>query len=233
LANNHALDRGRYGIEVTSDFFESAAAKSPGDGPRCLGVNRGRCGIASENEINRGCYEIVSKNGIRVALFNYTYGLNGLDLSDSSKFEESAVNILPPLSDNPAYEELISDIGEARGRADFVIFFVHWGEEYETKPNEFQTKWAKVFLESQVDVLIGTHPHVVQPCEFIKDEKGHEMLVFYSLGNLISTQKGEECRLGIIADFTLVKEPDGSCHIGQHDSHRINSSFWGKISGAE
>ena len=244
LANNHALDRGQYGIEVTSAFFESADAKNKGDGPWCLGVNRGRCGVVvgndtnrgrlgvvAGNDMNRGRCEIVSKNGISIALFNYAYGLNGLDLSDFRKVKECAVNILPPLSDNPAYEELISDIGEARSRADFVILFVHWGDEYETQPNEFQSKWARVFLEAQVDAVIGTHPHAAQPCELIKDEKGHEMLVYYSLGNLISTQKDKACRIGVIADFTLLKEEDGSTHIGRHDSHRINSSFWEKISG--
>lgn len=100
-------------------------------------------------------------------------------------------------------EKVREDIEKAREEADFVIVFAHWGTEYAEQTDAYQQKWAQLFLESGVDVVVGTHPHVLQPCEVLRDEQGHEMLVYYSIGNFISAQREETCVKGGMAEFTI------------------------------
>ena len=94
-------------------------------------------------------------------------------------------------------------------KTDFVIVFAHWGTENSDQPDEFQKKWAQVFLDSGVDVVIGTHPHVLQPYEILKDDNGHEMLIFYSIGNYISAQSEKSCIKGGMASFTVSLTKEG------------------------
>ena len=83
--------------------------------------------------------------------------------------------------------KVIMDIQKAEEMADFTIVCPHWGTEYQLKQSAFQEKWAKLFAANGVDLVIGTHPHVIQPIEWIVDEEsGHEMLVYYSLGNFVN-----------------------------------------------
>ena len=100
-------------------------------------------------------------------------------------------------------EKIRGDIAEAKNAADFVIVFAHWGTEYIEEPDDFQKKWTQVFLDSGVDILIGTHPHILQPYEVLTDDSGHSMLVYYSLGNFISAQPEKSCVKGGMATFTV------------------------------
>ncbi len=185
-ATNHALDQGPYGIQVTKDFFDSHDIL-------CLGIQ-------TENETAYRPYEIVRKNGIRFALLNYTYGTNGI------KIPEENPNMVHLLDDE---EKIRNDIKSAGNKADFIIVFVHWGTENSSDIDEFQKKWTQLFLESKVDVVVGTHPHTLQPCELLKDEAGHEMLVYYSIGNFISAQPENSCVKGGMASFTVSPTSDG------------------------
>ena len=90
-----------------------------------------------------------------------------------------------------------------------MIVFVHWGTENSENIDEFQQKWTKIFLDSKVDVVIGTHPHVIQPYEVLTDENGHKMLIFYSLGNFISAQSEKSCIKGGMASFTISLTKEG------------------------
>ena len=121
-------------------------------------------------------------------------------------------------------ERMDIQLETARTKADAVVVFVHWGTEYDIEPDEQQEEYTRYFLEKGVDVVVGTHPHVVQPYELIQDDNGHEMLVYYSLGNLVSAQEPEECQTGGLARFTLVKSADGSLHIGEYalDQVKLN-----------
>lgn len=177
---NHALDKGTEGIRVTKDFFDSQAVM-------CLGIQR-------EDEVNYRPYEILEKKGIRFALFNYTYGTNGI------KIPEGNPNMVHLLEDE---DQIRSDIRKGRSESDFVIVFVHWGTEDSEQIDDFQKKWAKVFLESRVNVVVGTHPHVLQSYEIMKDSDGNEMLIYYSIGNYISAQTEEVCTKGGVASFTI------------------------------
>lgn len=177
---NHALDKGAEGIRITKNFFDS-------QGIVCLGIQL-------EEDIQYKPYEILVKNGIKFALLNYTYGTNGM------KMPEENPNMVHLLEDE---NQIRDDIRAARSESDFVIVFVHWGTEDSEQVDEFQKKWAQVFLESKVDVAVGTHPHVLQPYEILEDDDGHEMLIYYSIGNYISAQAEESCTKGGMASFTV------------------------------
>lgn len=183
---NHALDKGTEGIRITKDFFES-------QGVVCLGIQ-------SENEKEYQPYKILTKNGIRFAFLNYTYGTNGIRIPEENPY------MVHLLDDE---EQIREDIRKAGQEADFVIVFVHWGTENSEEIDEFQKKWAQVFLESKADAVIGTHPHVLQPCEVMKGDDGHEMLIYYSIGNYISAQAEEVCTRGGMARFTVTFTKSG------------------------
>ena len=130
----------------------------------------------------------------------YTYGTNGIRIPDNNPY------MVHLLDDE---EKIKGDIGKAKSETDFVIVFAHWGTENSDQPDEFQKKWAQVFLDSGVDVVIGTHPHVLQPYEILKDDNGHEMLIYYSIGNYISAQSEKSCIKGGMASFTVSLTKEG------------------------
>lgn len=179
-ATNHALDRGSYGIDFTKKFFDT-------NDVICLGIQ------TAEEKENRP-YEIITHNGVRFALFNYTYGTNGIPLPENHPY-------MVHLLENE--EEIKTDIEQAKEDADFVIVFAHWGTENSGEPDALQQKWAEVFLDSGVDVVIGTHPHTLQPFELLTSDTGHQMLIYYSLGNFISAQPEKACVKGGMARFTV------------------------------
>ncbi len=185
-ATNHALDRGIYGINLTKQYFDD-------HGVTCLGIQ-------SQEESDYQPYEIIMKKGIRFALLNYTYGTNGI------KIPEETPHAVHLLTDE---DKITSDIKIARAEADIVILFVHWGTENSTQPDEDQQRWTQVFLDSGVDVVIGTHPHALQPYEVLTAEDGHEMLVYYSIGNYISAQSEPTSTKGGMAKFTISPTASG------------------------
>ncbi|MBD5512331.1 MAG: CapA family protein [Lachnospiraceae bacterium] len=185
-ATNHVLDRGGDGVCFTKEFFTSR-------GVTCIGIE-------TMDGADGSPYEILVRNGTRFALFNYTYGTNGI------RIPEDNPDMVHLLDDE---ERVMREIKEAEEEADFVIVFVHWGTEYEKQPDEFQQKWTQVFLDSKVDVVVGTHPHVLQPYEMLRDDNGHEMLVYYSIGNYISAQDEESCVKGGMAGFTVSLTSEG------------------------
>lgn len=118
-------------------------------------------------------YEILEVNGIRCAIFSLTQSTNGHALPEDAPY------VLHTLDDPEAVQEAIA-AGEAD--ADCSIVFVHWGTEYAAEPDEAQRLWAQRFADWGVEVVIGTHPHVLQPVEWVTGVDGHETLVYYSLG---------------------------------------------------
>lgn len=185
-ATNHALDKGAAGVQMTKDFFEEHDMI-------CLGIQSKP-------------YEVITRNGIRFALFNYTYGTNGI------RIPEDNPNMVHLLENEDKVRE---DIAMAEAETDFVIVFAHWGTEYGEDADEFQQKWAQIFLECKADVVVGTHPHALQPYTILTDEGGHEMLIYYSIGNFISAQQEESCVKGGMAAFTVSLMPEG-CRITEY-----------------
>jgi len=185
-ATNHMLDRGADGADFTKEFFRARNVV-------CVGIQ-------SKEETEYRPYELIVKKGIRFALLNYTYGTNGIRIPKEYPY------MVHLLADG---ERVRGDIAEAKKAADFVMVFAHWGTEDSPQTDEFQREWTEVFLESGVDVVVGTHPHVLQPYEVLRDENGHEMLVYYSIGNYISAQAEKACVRGGMAEFTVSRTADG------------------------
>lgn len=186
-ATNHALDQGPAGADATKAFFEDHDIL-------CLGIR-------TQGEMEEKPYEILKRNGIRFAMFNYTYGVNGMETAGGNP---DKVYLLED------EEQVKRDLREAKELADKIIVFVHWGTEGVSEPDDFQKKWAQIFLEGKADVVVGTHPHILQPCTVLRDGNRHEMLVFYSIGNFISAQPEKTCVRGGMASFTIELTPEGS-----------------------
>ena len=120
---------------------------------------------------------------------------------------------------------LLGDIESARKEADFVIVFVHWGEEYNEKVSSVQGKYAQVFAKGGADVVIGTHPHVVQETKLLDRPDGKKMLVYYSLGNFRAVQgQSEQTKRGAKACFTIAHSFDGVT-LASYDTKELNS-YW-------
>lgn len=189
-ATNHALDRGAEGVTFTKHFFDSNHVT-------CLGIQ-----AADEKEEQP--YAVIQRNGVRFALFNFTYGTNGIRIPEENP---DMVHLFP--EEEAQAEKLQDYIVQAKSEADLVIVFAHWGTEDAQEPDDFQQRWTQVFLESGVDVVVGTHPHVLQPCELLTADNGHQMLVYYSIGNFISAQPEKRCVKGGVAEFTVSLTPQG------------------------
>ena len=204
FATNHAMDKGSRAIFNCMDYMEANHPEMA-----YLGIHRSQ---QAQNE-NIYTYE---KNGIKIAILNYTYGTNGIPLPEDMPY---VVNLL---NEN----QIRSDIRKAEEMADFTIVCPHWGTEYNLGISDDQKQWTKVFLEEGVDLVIGAHPHVIEPIEWVKDENGHQMLVYYSLGNFVngtsSTGHGVTNRMvGGIADVVLEKNEDGTVEIKSYDAKEI------------
>ena len=161
---NHAMDQGKKGITNCLSNWEK---KYPDI--KILGINK--------SQDAQDTITVLEKNGIKIAVLNYTYGLNGIALPSDMPY---AVNLLDE-------EKVKADIASAKEQSDFVIVCPHWGTEYSLQPDSMQKKWTKIFAESGADLVLGTHPHVIEPIEWVEDETtGHQMLVYYSLGNFVN-----------------------------------------------
>lgn len=188
-ATNHTMDMGWGGIENELEFFSNHKEAV------ALGINA--------NEENRNKITYYEKNGITFALLNYTYGTNGIPLPDDKPW---CVNLLDK-------EAVTKDLKEAREHADFVIVFPHWGTEYSFEVSDYQEEYTKLFSDMGVDLVIGCHPHVIEPVKWVTNEStGKKMLVYYSLGNFISHQIDLENLLGGMAEVTIEKR-DGKTEI--------------------
>ena len=205
-ANNHALDKGINSLEFTKKFYEDKGIK-------CLGIQ-------DRADVDKKPYEIISRNGISFALIAYTYGTNAGDISDKYP---NVIHYLP--RDEAQEKELLEDLQSARKEADIVIVFVHWGEEYEPSANDEQRKIAALLAEGGADVVIGSHPHVVQQMETITRLDGNETVVYYSLGNFVADQgKDDSTKVGAEASLVIGYTYDGP-KIIDHEIKEIKA-YW-------
>ena len=179
-ATNHCMDRGGYAANVTRQFYRDR-------GIACIGIQ-------AYDEPDYIPYWIVERNGLRIAFLNYTYGTNGYPIPDDFP------NMVHTLDSE---WQVRSDIQAACADSDLQVMCVHMGNEYDFEPNDYQNYWMQVFMEEGVDVVIGSHPHVLQPYGVLQGPNGRQMLVYYSLGNFISCQIPEECKIGGMALFTV------------------------------
>ena len=196
-SNNHSLDRGKQGIYNCLNFWK----KYPKI--KTVGIN------TSEAQKKKLC--IYKKNGIKVAILNYTYGTNGIPLPKGMPF---AVNYL-------VKDEVINDIKRAEKEADFTIVCPHWGTEYYRGITDYQKTWSKIFVENGVDLVLGAHPHVIEPIKYVTDKKtGHKMLVYYSLGNFVNSTMSDgrvgDRYVGGLAKVKLKRGTDNKVRIAKY-----------------
>lgn len=176
LANNHTLDKGKEGIYSSLNYWRNKE-------------NIMTAGSYSSEE-NRITPNIMEKNGITYALLAYTTTTNGLN---TFKDEPYLITVYD--------EELVkADIERLRDKVDLLMVSMHWGEEYTHTPTEEQKEIAEYLASLNVDIVIGHHPHVVQPIDFIDDT-----MVIYSLGNFIASQYGINKLTGLMAGITVKK----------------------------
>ena len=184
-ATNHSMDVGSAGIEKELEFFSNHPEVTH------IGTN------ASEEEYNSITY--LEKNDLTFALLNYTYGTNGISIPEDKPY------IINKLSK----DKVKKDITEARKNADVVIVFPHWGTENSHSVNDQQKEYVKLFSELGVDIVIGTHPHVLQEVEWVENaDTGKKMLVYYSIGNFISHQVNLPQMCGGMAEITIERKGD-------------------------
>lgn len=204
FATNHAMDKGLRAVYNCMDYISVNRPELT-----YVGINK------TQQDQNENIY-VYEKNGMKVAVLNYTYGTNGIPLPDGAPF---LVNLLKE-------QKVRSDIQKAEEIADFTIVCPHWGTEYNLGISSSQEKWSNIFLEEGADLVIGAHPHVIEPVEWLTDENGHKMLVYYSLGNFVngtsSTGHGVTNRMvGGIADVTLKRNDAGEVEIIEYDAKEI------------
>ena len=201
LATNHTLDRGSKAVENSCKYWKEHSD--------VLAVGS-YCSEEDRDEV-----VIKEKNNIKYALLNYTYGTNGLPT-----YEDYYVNVWPTSSDAAyeSYKEVVkSDIEKVRDKVDVLIVAMHWGVEYTHTPTNYQKDAAKYLESLGVDIIIGTHPHVIEPVEYINDT-----VVFYSLGNFLSAQYSDINAAA--GDYSC---PDYKCVIGLMSSLTINKKVVG------
>ena len=179
-ANNHTLDRGREAVFNSYQYWKGKEGV----------LMSGSCdSFACQEE-----YAIGETNGITYAFLSYTTTTNGINLPNG---EEYLVNVY-------SEERVKKDILKIRDMVDVIIVAMHWGSEYHDYPVEEQKSIARYLAGLGVHLIIGTHPHVIEPIEYIDDT-----LVLYSLGNFLSAQKGLDKLVGLMAHVTITKEEKG------------------------
>ena len=186
-ASNHTLDKATAGIEDTI----AAWAKHPE--VTMLGIH------GSQEDADK--IAVVEKNGIKIALLDYTYGLNGF-IPEQDYYVD--------LMDEDHRDRVASQLDQAAELADITVVFMHDGTEDQFTPDEDQKNWAQFFADHGVGLVIGTHPHVVEPVDIITGVSGNKMPIFYSLGNFVSSQKDNFNMLGGMAKAVITKDETGT-----------------------
>lgn len=203
-ATNHTMDQDTIGIFNTVNYWKANHPDTT-----LLGIY--------DSAEDAAKIAVKDVNGIKIAMLNYTYGLNGATVPEQYSF---AVNLMNQYTK----DKIAADIKRAKDLADFVVVFPHWGIEYQFTASEEQQEWANFFAEEGVDLVIGTHPHVVQPVEWITASNGHKMLVYYSLGNFVSIQYYNYSMLGGMAKVAITKDSTGA-HISSYDMDFLVTHF--------
>lgn len=192
-ATNHSLDKGNKGIRHEINLLKKYQNMT------LIGLYQTK----KQYQNNKIWY--MKRNGLTFALLSYTYGTNGIKGNgwNLSKFNKNRIK---------------QAVKTAKKKADFVIVSAHWGQEYSHTTNKMQKKYAKYFNRLGVDLVVGTHSHVIQPMQWL-NYKGHKTLVIYSLGNFISSHSTPIAATAIGGMFTCDFEKNG-------DKKSIKNVVW-------
>ena len=196
-AGNHALDKGFNGLSRTIDVLNDADISH-------LGTYK------SKEEQDKTLIKYVK--GIKIAFVNFTYGTNGIPIPSDKPY---CVNLI----DENLMKEQIDRAKEEE--PDIIIACMHWGTEYKTTPSSTQEQLADFLFKNGVDIILGTHPHVLEPMEkrtvTLDDGSTKDGFVIYSLGNFIADQNAEYTRDSIILNIDITKHTDGKITIDNYE----------------
>lgn len=195
-ANNHSLDTGSDGLKRTVKTFNDNGIDT--------------VGTYAEKPNSR----VLLKNieGIKIAILSYTESTNGLGDQYPPDLLNNMLNLM-------VKDRILNDIEDAKNlEADFIIAFMHWGTEYMEEPNQTQIEFSQMMAEAGVDLILGSHPHVIQKSEVIKTNE-HETFVIYSLGNFISNQRKET-----LGDHRELTEDGLILNIDIEKNHQTNET---------
>jgi poly-gamma-glutamate capsule biosynthesis protein CapA/YwtB (metallophosphatase superfamily) len=184
LANNHTLDRGEIAVQNAISHWNKIDMMYTG-------------AYSSKEDSEQIRY--MKMNDIMFSFLSYTYGTNGIPVP---KGKDYLVNLI----DKGKMKE---DITEAKQNSEVVIVSMHFGNEYKLLPNQYQMDLAKFLANENVDIVIGHHPHVLQPVEWIERPDGKSTFVAYSLGNFISAMYGVNQLIGGILQIDVEKKVVG------------------------
>lgn len=208
-SNNHSYDTGLYGLKRTVKVLEE----------------RGLDYIGTRKDTEKSLYTVKTVNNIKIGMANYTYETSGSDSSrkylNGNAISTEANDLIASFSYdrlNKFYSEARTVIADMKAQgAEYIVFYIHWGNEYQTSINSWQKNIAQQLANLGVDMIIGSHPHVVQPADIIYSDDGtHATVCLYSSGNAVSNQRQElmdscpsgHTEDGTIFSYTLVKSGD-------------------------
>lgn len=184
-ANNHCMDKGFIGLVSTIEHLDEVGISHTGT-------------FVSEEEQNKSVIKEV--NDLKIAFLSFTYGTNGIAIPEDKKY---AVNLID--------KELIAkqiEIAKTEN-PDLICVCMHWGIEYQTQPNDTQEDLTNFLIENGVDIILGNHPHVIQPIAIknvvLEDETTKDAFVIYSLGNFMADQNKQYTRDSAILTLTITK----------------------------
>jgi poly-gamma-glutamate synthesis protein (capsule biosynthesis protein) len=205
FANNHCLDQHREGITATRGYLEEAGLLTAG---------------AGKDAETAWTPVVLEKQGLRIGILAVTRWLNGFN----NKKDETLPHVpavpyaTEPIIGGRKVDELLATIRERAAEVDVLIVSIHWGAEYKFAPAPEDRKLAQQMIDAGAFAIIGHHPHVLQPVEFLERSRGGKGLVVYSLGNLLSNQDFDDVngakRDGLLVELELVREtPDGAVRL--------------------
>ena len=183
LANNHALDKGDVGIERTLAALEAEGVPAAGVGPR---------GETAD-------YVAFDRGGIRFGFFAAAWGVNDPDALRRSRF-----GVNPLAAAFAALRRMV------RAGVEFRVVSLHWGHEFEYYPTAEQIHFARALVDAGADVVMGHHPHVLQPMAVYDAADGRRGAVFYSLGNFTTAMFTHGCSVGVVQGIEVYRDPSGA-----------------------
>jgi poly-gamma-glutamate synthesis protein (capsule biosynthesis protein) len=180
LANNHTMDKGEQAIQNALSYWDQIQMPYTG---------------AFQSFEDREEIRTLTKNDITFSFLAYSYGTNGMPVPEDKPY---LINLI----DLPLIQQ---DVRKAKELSDVVVVSMHWGNEYESLPSSSQLELAEELSKMGVDIIIGHHPHVLQPMDWIERADGSKTFVMYSLGNFLSGQIGLDKRIGGIGGIVVTK----------------------------
>jgi hypothetical protein len=204
VANNHAMDLGERGLARTLEFLEKE------------GINYSGAGLkpwfeALDEDMPKR-YLLIEKRGIKIGFYAAAWGLNNPSFLGSKNTYFNYIPGIAPLKkenmDLASKHRIVKQMKD--DGADFIVLFLHWGYEYELYPDPEIIRLGRELAKAGADLIIGSHPHVIQPSELYSDsygQPGRRSFIAYSLGNFTTTMYTPLCRLGAVMTFEVFRDP--------------------------